>query len=52
MEKVDLNLKKQVEEDLYEAITYDRLMDLEWDDVHEWDEDDYEEKDNESVKKW
>ncbi|EFO95283.1 hypothetical protein CRE_08821 [Caenorhabditis remanei] len=51
LEKVDLNLKKQVEEDLYEAITYDRLMDLEWDDVHEWDEDDYEEKDNESAKK-
>ncbi|EGT31545.1 hypothetical protein CAEBREN_29977 [Caenorhabditis brenneri] len=41
-EHLHVNWRAFIEEDLFEFITYDALMDKEWDDVHEWDEEEEE----------
>ncbi|UMM32978.1 hypothetical protein L5515_006615 [Caenorhabditis briggsae] len=45
------NYKSWIDEDYFEWITYDALMDREWDDVHEWDEEGYVENEEEPEKK-
>ena len=51
-EHLHMNWKAFIDEDLYEFITYDALMDKEWDDVHEWDEEEEEDDGREHPREW